>query len=379
MTTAVATPDTAAGPVAGAENDNKDSISLERISSEVDDREVSLERYEILSYPADYTLEVLVSKWHKGEIVIPSFQRRFVWKKTQASKLIESFLMGLPVPPIYVFSDIGSDKLLVVDGQQRIQSIAYYFEGYFGSGQNGKRNVFRLNGLDESSPYNGLTYEELQHRNPSAFAKLNNSILRAFIIQQLDPADDTSIYHVFERLNTGGTQLSTQEIRNCVHHGSFNDMLVKINEYEPWRVILGKPDPDNQLRDVELILRFLALNQDIENYRKPMKYFLNKFISTYNNMDTKRLEEFEKIFKKTVDIVIDKLGEKPFHISSGLNVAVFDSVFVTIAQLTTVPVDLQQQYHKLIHDKSFLDCIRARTTDKEIVLRRMRMAADFLR
>ena len=110
-----------------------------------------------------------------------------------------------------------------------------------------------------------------------------------------------------------------------------------------------------------------------------MKYFLNKFISTYNNMDTKRLEEFEKIFKKTVDIVIDKLGEKPFHISSGLNVAVFDSVFVTIAQLTTVPVDLQQQYHKLIHDKSFLDCIRARTTDKEIVLRRMHMAADFLR
>ena len=105
---------------------------LEEIKSEVDDRELSLPSYDILAYPADYTLEVLVDKWRKGQITIPKFQRHFVWNQKQASKLIDSFLMGLPIPPVFVFSDNDSHELLVVDGQQRIQSVVYFFEGYFG-------------------------------------------------------------------------------------------------------------------------------------------------------------------------------------------------------------------------------------------------------
>ena len=103
--------------------------NIEEIPSEKQDSEVSLRGYDILSYPADYTLEVLVGKWNKGEINVPPLQRRFIWSQTRASKLIESFLMGLPVPPVFFYQEKDTNKLLVVDGHQRLRSIAYFFRG----------------------------------------------------------------------------------------------------------------------------------------------------------------------------------------------------------------------------------------------------------
>ena len=352
----------------------REDATIEMIESEVDDRESSLPSYDILAYPADYTLEVLVDKWRKGQIVIPPFQRQFVWSQSQASKLIDSFLMGLPIPPVFVFSDRNSHKLLVVDGHQRIQSIAYFFEGFFGKEQNKKRKVFRLTGLGDGSKYKGLTYEDLESREPEAFAKLNNSVLRSIITQQINPNDDTSIYHIFERLNTGGIQLSPQEIRNCVNHGSFIKRLVGINKYEPWRAVYGKQAPDKRQRDVELIIRFLALHDNLEGYRKPMKSFLNSFTADHSDADHEQLWHFENLFRKTVDTVMEHLGERPFHIRSGLNVAVFDSVFVAVAQLEAIPEDLQQRYRNLIEDSSFLECVSAGTTEKNTVMRRLELA-----
>jgi uncharacterized protein with ParB-like and HNH nuclease domain len=130
-----------------------------------------------------------------------------VWTISQSSRLIESFLLGLPVPAIFLFTDPHTETQIVVDGQQRLMSIKYFFEGYFGEEDKGARKVFALQGLSEESPYYNVTYRELESRNPQAFNKLNDSVLRTFIIKQLDPKDNSSIFHVFERLNTGGTQL----------------------------------------------------------------------------------------------------------------------------------------------------------------------------
>ena len=375
MTTVAEIADTPASP--DLRNQGRED-PLEVIESEIDDLESSLPSYDILAYPADYTLEVLVDKWHKGQIVIPRFQRQLVWSQNQASKLIDSFLMGLPIPPVYLFSDGTSHNLLVVDGQQRIKSIGYFYNGFFGEEQKQRRRVFRLTGLAEGSKYKGLTYEDLESKDPKAFARLNNSVLRSFITQQIRPDDKTSIYHIFERLNTGGTQLRPQEIRNCVHQGSFIDRLIEVNKYEGWRAVFGKPKPDTRQRDVELIIRFLALHDDLESYRKPMKSFLNSFTADHSDADNDQLWRFESLFRKTVDTVTEHLGERPFHIRSGLNVAVFDSVFVTIAQLETIPVDLKQRYQNLKQDSKFLECIRARTTDDKVLLRRLELARQAL-
>src|ERR1700733_8113686 len=189
---------------------NEDRL-LERIASEEEDSEVSLRGYEILTYPADFTLEVLVDKWNKKEIKIPKLQRRFIWTQAQSSKLIESFLMGLPVPPVFFYQDRVDNKLLVIDGQQRLKTIVFFFSGVFGDTKGGeKASSFNLVALDPKSPYAGTTYEQLKDNDVAAFNKLQNSVLRSFVMKQLDPDDDTSIFQVFERLNTGGVVLQGQ-------------------------------------------------------------------------------------------------------------------------------------------------------------------------
>jgi uncharacterized protein with ParB-like and HNH nuclease domain len=211
--------------VDGTANGNDNGV-VEKIDSEELDQQSSPPSYEILAYPADFTLEVLVDKWKKGDIKIPKFQRRFVWTQAQSSKLIESFLLGLPVPPIFLYIEPKTEKMLVVDGQQRLRSLAYFFEGSFGEeDRHGNRVVFRLVGLNEKSPFNGKTFKDIQDTDNPSFRRLNDAVLRSFVIKQLKPDDHTSIYHIFERLNTGGTFLTGQEIRNCVYAGRFNAEL----------------------------------------------------------------------------------------------------------------------------------------------------------
>jgi hypothetical protein len=349
------------------------AAGLEDIESEESDVEASLRTYEILTYPADYTLEVLVDKFKKGQVKVPRFQRKYVWSQVQASKLIESFLLGLPVPAIFLYSDPATNDLLVVDGQQRLKTIAYFFEGYFGEEFKGSRSVFRLTGLDEHSPYGGLTYEQLEASNQPIFNKLNDSVLRAFVIKQLDPGDDTSIYHVFERLNTGGTLLLPQEIRNCIHYGPFNDLLIELNELPEWRSIFGKTTPEKRQRDVELILRFFALLGNADGYEKPMKDFLNKYMKQHQHATTEAAEELARVFRTVISRIHSSLGERPFHIRAGLNAAVFDAVSVAFGRHIEedVPPDIAGRYASLIADNEFLDWVSKATTDKETVSNRL--------
>jgi uncharacterized protein with ParB-like and HNH nuclease domain len=111
--------------------ESKDDVQIEPIDSEVEDSESTPVEFEIATYPADYTLEVLFQKWKSEDIVIPKFQRGFVWKISQIS-LIESFMLGLPVPQIFIYTD-PEQKSLVVDGQQRLKSI-FSFEGFWRRG-----------------------------------------------------------------------------------------------------------------------------------------------------------------------------------------------------------------------------------------------------
>lgn len=355
-------------------------MKFEKLKSESDDRRSSPASYEILTYPADYTLEGLAKKWNDGNIIIPPFQRGFVWKQPQGSKLIESFLLGLPVPPIFLYAQRHDGKFLVIDGQQRLRTIAYFFEGFFGEEENNRRPVFRLIGLNEESPYLNKTYADLASGDEVAFQRLNDAVLRSFVVKQLNPKDDTSIYHIFERLNTGGTFLHAQEIRNCVYHGPFNQLLIELNKLGEWRKILGRSSLDRRQRDVELILRFLALHTDSEHYKKPMKDFLSTFMAhTRDNASEGDLRNLKKIFKSTVSAVHASLGPKPFHIRSGLNIATFDSVFPAFAaNSSAIPADIKERFAKLIQDDQYADYTTYRTTDDEVVTARLKSAKKIL-
>jgi hypothetical protein len=357
------------------------SQSIEPIDSEILDAESSPPEYEISTYPADFTLQVLYQQWQKEQIVVPLFQRQFVWKQPQASKLIESFLLGLPVPPVYFYTERKSEKSLVIDGQQRLKSIFYFFEGFFGPEDKGRRPVFRLTGLNERSRWAEKTYADLEADDEASALKLQNSVLRAFVVKQLDPADDTSVFHIFERLNTGGTSLAGQEIRNCVYSGTFTRFLSELNSDANWRAVFGRQTPDKRLRDEELILRFLALHSGWQAYQKTMKDFLSNFMKKNRNATAHQLSEYRDLFKMTVAATREYLGPRPFHIRAGLNTAVFDCVTVAIATGAAngrLPKDLVKRYTGLLADPSFVPLTVSSTTNEDVVKRRMEMATAYL-
>ena len=356
--------------------ESKDDIQIEPIDSEVEDSESTPVEFEIATYPADYTLEVLFQKWKSGDIVIPKFQRGFVWKISQASRLIESFMLGLPVPQIFIYTD-PEQKSLVVDGQQRLKSIFFFFEGFFGEEDKlGKRKVFKLEGINENSKWLNKTFDDFSEPDKR---KLKNSVLRAIIIKQLNPKDDTSVYHIFERLNTGGTLLKNQEVRNCVYWGKLNDLLQELNQYPAWRKLLGKPNLDSRQKDIELIVRYIALYHEGKEYRRPMKDFLSSFMKRNRNPSEKMIEHERERFKKTCDLILNTLGEKPFNPRGALNASVFDSVFLAFSKhLDSFSKDVKKRYERLKADEDFNKFTRSSTTNEEVVKGRLEKAEQIL-
>jgi len=352
-------------------------LDIELIYSEEEDYNSSPSEYQITTYPADFTLEILANKLNSGEIIVPKFQRGFVWKQVQASKLIESFLVGLPVPPIFLYKEIKTNKLLLIDGQQRLKTIKYFLEGFFGEEVKGKKQIFRLTGLNKSSKWYNKTYEELEEND---VMNLKNAVLRAFVIQQLNPNDDSSVYHIFERLNTGGTFLNNQEIRNCIYYGELNDLIKNnLNLHPSYRLILGKEFPDMRMVDQELIVRFFSM-LEITNYDKPLKDFMSKFMRLNRNPDIETQAKLERIFKNTCDIVIKSIGEKPFHIKRGINTAVYDCVMVSFAHNyeKAIPENIVERYKSLVAYLETEKLVTSATTNKETVINRFAAANRYL-
>ncbi len=357
----------------------KDS-PIAHIKSEVEDSTFSPSHYEIASIPADYTLEGLVSKWAKGKLKIPGFQRRFVWTQRQSSRLIESFLLGLPVPALFLYTDPDTGDQQVIDGQQRLMSVVQFFSGAFQNANMGKDKPFCLVGLGEDSPYAGNTAQDLEEHFPAKFAKLNDAVMRAFVIKQLDPTDATSIYHIFERLNTGGSQLLGQEIRNCVYHGAFNELLNSVNTDPNWRKIIGKPVADSRMRDVEMILRFFALYFFANDYKKPMKDFLSTAMKRKRSLTDAETSALGETFRNTCTRLIGALGNFPFHGEGGrMNPAVFDAVFTTVARHPgTLASNFKDRHDALINSVDFSESTSESTTDVKVVKTRLDLANERL-
>lgn len=329
----------------------------------------SSKKFEINSYGADYTVDTLVKRMRDGAFRVPEFQRQFVWTLKHASKFIESLLMGLPVPGIFLYKEKGTNQHLVIDGQQRLRTLQAFYDGSF------RDKTFRLVGVRE--PWQGKTYKEL---DGSDVLKLDDSVVHATVFQQEQPKDVLdSIYFVFERINTGGIRLSPQEIRNCISLGPFIKMVKKLNSDENWRYVFAAVN--NRAKDEELIVRFFALYQKSETYSRPMNKFLNDFSDEMNNAKAEQLVELEKIFRDTISIVSKAIGPKAFRLIRALNAAVFDSVMVGLAKriklvgaVDNVAVTLA--YNGLLENPEYRSACERATADEENVRVRQTLAAQ---
>lgn len=351
-----------------------DDTDLE-IGEEADD--IPYVEYDISVSPSDPSLEMIAKQLERGDMIIPFYQRRYVWKIEQASKLIESFLMGLPVPQIFLFVN-EQDQLEVIDGQQRVMSVRYFFEGLFGEEDNrGRRQTFKLKGLSERSEYNGKTFVELSEKDKR---KLRNSTLRAINIKQISPNDHSdSVFHIFERLNTGGTRLKAQEIRNAVYRGKIVERIKDLNEDPDWQRILGLKKPDAGQKDVELVLRLLSLFKTWQQYEKPMLRHLNRSMECHRNFDSGIALEFEARFGDVTELIESNL-EKPFRPKNVINAAVLEAVMIALLEDESIDGDLlKRNYPKLMADETFMENVAGATTDTNVLINRIRRAKQILK
>lgn len=349
-------------------NTQDDTIELEDILSEQEDLEIDNASYDIRTYGADLTLEILSNKLDSGEIKIPDFQRNYVWPPKKASKLIESILLGLPIPQIFLYREENYD-LLVVDGQQRLKTVNYFLKEKLENGSD-----FYLKGVKQK--WEGKKYSTLTEPDRRKF---NNTILRATIFEQIDPKDNSSIFEIFERLNTGGMVLNEQEIRKCVIRGNISSFVEELNRYDNWRKLLKKEKPGARMKDIEMILRFLSLWENWQKhkkpYKKPMKDFITEFMKEKRDIDLSGQEKYSQMFKSVIDKIYNDVGIDVFRIKTGINIAVFDSITVALAISGVDKVNnLRDKIEELKKDDSYINAVSKSTTDSDRVESRIKIA-----
>jgi uncharacterized protein with ParB-like and HNH nuclease domain len=289
---------------------------IEEIKEEVNDAYSNDDLYNINSWGADLSFRELITMYDEDELLKPELQRFYVWDKPEASRFIESILLGLPVPSIFL-ANTRDDKKLIIDGYQRIMTIYDYVKKGIWR-KDGK--TFKLSNTDKiNDRYRGKAFSELPEQDQR---RIRSTTIHAIVFEQKAPNDnDTSLYQVFERINTGGRALMPQEIRNCVNQGAFNTLLFELNENQNWRTLFGKDDIDPRMRDMEFILRFLALDTEFiknnESSTISLKKYLNEFMGSTNSQTPEIIEERREKFNFVMQFIIDHIGENAFYNITG--------------------------------------------------------------
>lgn len=269
------------------------------------DEKLNLEpdRRSILTEQGDPEVDSLYQKYKRGRLNIqPDFQRQFVWDQAKSSRLIESALLRIPLPVIYLAQE-KDGREQVIDGQQRLTAFFSYIDGRFPSGAD-----FRLTSLKVFNELMGKHFSDLTEEEQD---KIRFSKMRT--ITFLPQSDAELRFEVFERLNTGAMSLNDQELRNCMYRGPYNDLLKRLSRNEDFCALMNISKPDKRMKDVELVLRFGAFfHATYLKYQSPMRRFLNADIQQYRDMSDSQAQEFEEAFKKSVSLVRSVLGPRAF-------------------------------------------------------------------
>ena len=225
-----------------------------------------------------------------------------MWDKRRASRLIESFLINLPVPVIYLAQNIEGNYE-VIDGLQRLTSVFDFFA-----------NKYELRGLEIKKDLNGYEFQELSNILQRI---LKNSTLRTFELSRETPKD--LMFLIFERLNTGGISLNEMEIRNCLYRGKMNDLIKELAQFKEFKLCVNQKNIHRRMKDRALILRFLAFYQmTYTKARRGLKAFFNEFCETYKDPTERKLDEFHNQFKKAIKAAFSIFGTNGFRLRHSL-------------------------------------------------------------
>ena len=369
----------------------KEDTVFELPPSERDDYYSDDSLYNINSWGADLSFRELITQYDEGDLLKPELQRNYVWDKSEASRFIDSILLGLPVPSIFL-AKTPDQKMLIIDGYQRIMTVHDYVKGIFS--KDGK--VFKLTNSEKiNKRWRGKAFSELAHAEQR---KIRTTTIHCIIFVQVHPKDnDTSMYQIFERINTSGRTLLPQEIRNCVYQGPFNTLLIELNNETSWRRLYGLERPDPRMRDMEFILRYLALDSEefrqVDAKRISLKKFLNEFMGAKRSHDPNVLKQREEKFLQTIRFIAEHIGVQAFHnispkdphkLVKKFNPTIFDSIMLATSSVLRRGMDiaslgnLEERRLALLQNDEYQDLIRVRTTSVLRIWQRISLATQYL-
>ena len=281
--------------------EEEDTLNFEEAGDE--DVKITPEENQIHTSSGDPEIDSLYNKNKRGQLVLqPDFQRQYVWDDKKASKLIESAILQIPLPVIYL-SEEKDGKEYVIDGQQRLTSFFSFIDGRFPDGR-----IFKLSNLNVRSDLSGKKFSDLSEELQN---KIRYCVIRVITFRK--DSNENLKFEIFERLNTGSVQLNDQELRNCLYRGKLNFALKEMAEYPDFMLICGLKGPDKRMRDTELILRFCAFyHKTYLNYKAPMRSFLNSEAREKREISENEIVELKSAFKNACQIARSIFGENSF-------------------------------------------------------------------
>ncbi len=390
------------------EDKYNDDFFEKEIDSEYETNNVI--EYDITSSPRDLTPASIVDMVDSGIIEIPLFQRNYIWDIKKASKLIESLILGLPVPELFFYSEGDENsRYKIIDGQQRLLSIYFFLKGRFPRTQDSRiilgkeinsgcelerflsENKYftdfalQLNSEKDGikSRYNGLKYSNLD-KDTQIKLRLRR-YLRTVVVRQNKPDNNSSsMFEIFNRLNTGGAALNNQEVRASLYYCDFYKMISELNDFDGWRNLLGKPVKDLHSNDVELILRVLALLVDGDKYAPKMASFLNAFSQKSKSFDSSFIQFLKDIFIAFID-ACKNLEDKAFFRNGRFSKPFFESVFCATCEDSYKKHDINigdidaQSFNALKCDETFINNMQAGSSSSDSITNRRNRAKELLR
>lgn len=330
------------------------------------------EERKIFTSSSDPTIKDLYDRFKEGELSLqPDFQRQFVWDTTRSSRLIESVLLSVPLPIIYLAEEQDGNES-VIDGQQRLTSFFEFLDG-----------KLKLGGLRVREELNGLRFSELPKESQSV---IKRTPLRSITIKR--ESDKDLKFEIFERLNSGSVALNDQELRNCIYRGPYMKLLKELSEDPDFRNLLNFSGPDKRMRDVEMALRFSAFfHATYLNYSPPMKSFMNIDMEQHQYLSKSNQDSLRYAFKKSCQLVFSLLGEHAFKrfyrgndedINGRWETKKINSSLYDILMFGFIPYEKPQIYPKLdsiregfidlmANNDTFISAIELSTSSKQAV------------
>lgn len=325
-----------------------------------------------------HTIFELKRKYDDKKLILdPEFQRNpNVWNQQQKSKFIESIILDFPLPYWYV-RQTKDGKYIVVDGLQRTTAICEFMN-----------DKFKLEGLEALTQLNNYNFSDLKNLEGDYQTRIEDKKITLYVIKP--SVSSKVVYDIFNRINTGGTKLERQEIRNCIFAGNSTKLLKELAEQEYFKQAIDYGFSPKRMKDRELILRYLAFK--IFDYQKDytgdMSDFLEKTMKKINLMSDNDIDKLKEDFKRVMKLTYNFFGSQNFRLPTDngrgrVNMIMFESIsyfFSTNSNefLQQHKEIIKKNFLKLLKNEEYVNSIKKVSNTKDKVIRRFQLAQEIL-